>query len=68
MSALQASAAQAVADLNSGPVGKRHPGPEDSYLGAAVGGKRRIDTEMTDPSEELRSQLQATSDGLPGSL
>lgn len=61
MNALQASAAQAVADLNT--TSKRHP--EESYIGGVT--KRFKDPDHVDPSEELSRQLQATNDGLPAS-
>jgi hypothetical protein len=58
MSQLQASAAQAVADLRDS---KR--AQEDAYMASAA--KRFKDNHDEDPSAELSRQLQASADGLP---
>jgi hypothetical protein len=57
MSQLQASAAQAVADLGNS---KRQQ--EEAYMGQT---KRFRAQDNDDPSEELSRQLQAGADGLP---
>jgi hypothetical protein len=61
MSQLQASAAQAVADLSNS--NKRHQ--EEAYMGQ---NKRFKDANDVDPSEELSRQLQGSADGLPTPL
>ncbi len=61
MNQLQASAAQAVADLGSNSVKRQQQ--EEAYMGQS----KRYRQENDDPSEDLARQLQASSDGLPRS-
>jgi hypothetical protein len=61
MSQLQASAAQAVADLSNS--NKRHQ--EEAYMGQ---NKRFKDANDVDPSDELNCQLQTNADGLPSAM
>ena len=77
MNQLQASAAQAVADLsNNNNNSKRSHHDDNAYLNAAAAAaagppKRFKDAhahDAADPSEELSRQLQASADGMPAAM